>query len=230
MALANDAILSTPGSGATVAAHSPGGSKTTRYQVTGPANASGFIGETMPTYGLTIPTLGLVGNAYHWELFNHPSSGKTLTLRGLWPSPELSVANIISSPERYHLYRTTAVSSGGTASAAFESATTILPNFFRLNPGDASLSSHISAKTMLTSITTGAALFPMYVSSLCSVRTSPLWTAMTWNQFLQGINYIPQREYGQEITIPAGQGVALRQANTVGAGRLGWLMEFTIDP
>lgn len=230
MALANDAILITQGSGATLAAASPGGSSTTRHQVTAPANASGFVGESMPTYGLTIPTLGLVGNSYHWELFNHPSSGQTLTVRGLWPSPELGVAAVLINPESYMMYRTTAVASGGTASAAFESATTTVANFFRLNPGDASLSSHISARTRMTSITTGTFLFPMYISSQCSERTPELLQSTMWNQFLQGINYIPQREFGQEITIPAGQGIALRQGNVVGAGRLGWLIEFTVDP
>src|SRR5205085_3604469 len=230
MALANDAILLTPGSGATLATHSPGGSNTTEYQVGMPGNSTGLIGETMPTYGLNIPQLGCVNNSYLWELFNHPASGQTVTLRGLWPIPALDVANPGQSAERYAFYRTTAVGSGGTASAAFESATTTLANFFRLNPGDASLSSHISARTKLTSITTGAFLFQAYVSSVCSSRTSQLLEATHWNQFLQTINYIPQREFGQELTIPPGQGVAIREGAGVGVGSLGWLMEFTLDP
>ena|SRR2546430_6919232 len=230
MALASDAILLTPGSGATLASHSPGGSNTTEYQVVMPGNSTGFIGETMPTYGLNIPQIGCAVNSYHWELFNHPSSGQTITLRGLWPVAGLDVGNIVFSPERYAFYRTTAVGSGGTASAAFESATTILANFFRLNPGDASLSSHISARTKLTSITTGAFLFQAYISSLCSARTPEFMEAMHWNQLMQGTNYIPQREFGQELTIPPGQGLAIREGSVVGVGSLGWLMEFTLDP
>lgn len=230
MSLANDAIAVTPGSGATVACQAPGGSKTTEYQVLAPANSSGFVAETMPTYGLTVPTIALAANAYHWELFNHPSSGKTLTLRGLWPNTELGVANGALNPERFMFYRTTAVGTGGTASAAFESATTTVANFFRLNPNDASLSSHVSARTLLTSIVTGAALWPIYLSSVCSFRTGDTTEATNWNQFLQAVNYIPQREYGQELTIPAGQGVAMRQGAVVAAGRVGWLLEFTMDP
>ena len=229
MALANDAILATAGSGATLATHSPGGSNTTEYPVVMPANSGGFIGETMPTYGLNIPQIGCAVNSYHWELFNHPSSGKTVTLRGLWPIPGLDVGNVLFNPERYAFYRTTAVGSGGTA-ATLESTTTTLANFFRLNPGDASLSSHISARTKLTSITTGAFLFQAYVSSLCSVRTPEFLEAMHWNQFLQGINCIPQREFGQELTIPPGQGLTVREGSVVGVGTLGWLMEFTLDP
>src|SRR5256885_3676210 len=192
MALANDAILATAGSGATLATHSPGGSNTTEYQVVMPGNSSGFIGDTMPTYGLNIPQIGCAVNSYHWELFNHPSSGKTVTLRGLWPIPGLDVGNGVFNPERYAFYRTTAAGSGGTA-ATLESTTTTLANFFRLNPGDASLSSHISARTKLTSITTGAFLFQAYVSSLCSVRTPEFLEATHWNQLTAGIQLLSQR-------------------------------------
>jgi len=113
MALANDSIIVTPGSGATVATHSPGGSNTTEYQVTMLANATGHIVDSMPTYGLNIPQLSVgAANRYHWELFNHPSSGKTLTCRGLWPVVELSQGNSAVSTARFELFRTTAVSSG----------------------------------------------------------------------------------------------------------------------
>lgn len=229
MALANDAVLVTPGSGATIATHSPGGSNTTEYQVTMLANATGHIVDSMPTYGLNVPQLLLAANKYHWELFNHPSSGKTLTCRGLWPIIELSQSNAATLLARFELYRTTAVSSGGTASAAFESASSILANFFRLNPGDASLSSHISAKTQLTSITTGTFLWPAYLSTFATSSISSLG-AMNINQLTAGINFVPQREFGQELVIPAGQGVAMRQGTVASAGSIGWLIEFTVDP
>src|SRR5438105_6527957 len=201
MALANDSIIVTPGSGATVATHSPGGSNTTEYQVTMLANATGHIVDSMPTYGLNIPQLLVGANKYHWELFNHPSSAKTLTCRGLWPIVELSQANAATVVTRFELYRTTAVSSGGTASAAFESASSILANFFRLNPGEASLSSHISAKTNLTSITTGNFLCPAYGSTYATASAGSI-SAMNINQLLAGINFIPQREFGEELVIP----------------------------
>lgn len=229
MALPNDAVLVTPGSGATIATHSPGGSNTTEYQVTMLANATGHIVDSMPTYGLNIPQLLLAANKYHWEFFNSPSSGKTVTCRGLWPVVELSQSNAATLIPRWELFRTTALSSGGTASAAFESSSTVLANFFRLNPNDTSLSSHITAKTQLTSITTGTFLWPMYISpaaygSIASVA------AMNINQLTAGINFIPQREFGQELIVPPGQGIALRQGTVASAGSMGWLIEFTIDP
>jgi len=229
MALSNDAILVTPGSGATVATHSPGGSNTTEYQVTMVANAAGHIADSMPTYGLNIPQLLCGANVYHWELFNHPSSGKTLTVRGIWPIPELSQANAGIVTPRFETFRTTASASGGTASAAFESSSTILANFFRMNPNDASLSSHISCRTRLTSITTGTFLWPCYVASNVSALIGGA-DANATAALMQGINLIPQREFGQELTIPPAQGIAVRQGTVASVGSVGWLIEFTVDP
>lgn len=229
MSLANDSILVTPGSGATVATHSPGGSNTTEYQVTMIANSTGNIVDSMPTYGLNVPQLLLAANKYHWEFFNHPSSGKTITVRGVWPIAENSQANAGNVAARYEFYRTTAVGSGGTASAAFESATTTLANFFRLDPGDASLSSHISCQTQLTSITTGTFLFPMYASSVWTT-TAASTPQNIISALGQSINFIPQREFGKELTVKPGTGVVMRQGTVASAGSIGWLIEFTVDP
>lgn len=229
MSLANDSILVTPGSGATVATFSPGGSNTTEYQVTMLANSTGNIVDSMPTYGLNVPQLLLAANKYHWELFNHPSSGKTLTVRGVWPIAENSQANAGTTAARYEFYRTTAVGSGGTASAAFESSTTVLANFFRLDANDASLSSHISCQTQLTSITTGTFLFPMYASSVWTT-TAASTPQNIISALGQSINFIPQREFGKELAVRPGTGIALRQGTVASAGSIGWLIEFTVDP
>lgn len=228
MTLVNDSVLVTPGSGATIAAHSPGGSNTTEYQVQILANAVGQLYGTQPTYGLNIPQLLVGANVYHWEFFNHPSSGKTVVVKGIWPIPELSQANAGIVVPRFELFRTTAVSSGGTASTS-ESNTTTVANFFRLNPTDTSLSSHISAKTRLTSITTGTFLWPCYVASAVSALIGGAVNAAVAAQ-MQGMNLIPQREFGQELTIPPAQGIVMRQGTVASVGSVGWLLEFTIDP
>lgn len=230
MAFANDAIVVTPGSGATIACQAPGGSRTTEYQVVVLANATGHLADSMPTYGLNIPQITLATDSYPWEFFNHPSSGKTVTLRGLWPSPDLANGNNVIRPERWMFFRTTAESSGGTA-ASLESSTTLRANFFRLNPNDASLSSHISCKTVLTSITTGTSLGYRHLSSYAtSLMVDNRYESTLWNQLTQAINIIPQREFGQELTIPPGQGLTVRQGSVAGSGAMGWLLEFTVSP
>ena len=234
MALANDAILVTPGSGATVATHSPGGSNTTEYQVTMLANAGGHIVDSMPTYGLNVPQMLLGSNKYHWELFNETSSAKTLTVRGIWAIPELSQSNTGNTPmPRFELFRTTAISSGGTASAALESSSTILANFFRLDTNNAALptgaGSSVTAKTQMTSITTGSFLWPMYVTSYATTLIGGL-PAMAVSAQIQGINFVPQREFGQELVVRVGTGIAVRQGTVASLGSVGWLIEFNLDP
>lgn len=227
MALANDSILVTPGSGATVATFSPGGSNTTEYQVTMLANATGNIVDSMPTYGLNIPYLPTAANGYQWELFNHPSSGKTLTVRGIWAIPLQDASIAAGVFPRYEFYRTTAAGSGGTASAAFESATTILANFFRMDTNDASLSSHVSCRTKLTSITTGTALWSQFIPSVFSSGGNFADVAAC---LFQGVNLIPQREFGEELVVRVGTGLATRQGTVAATGSIGWLIQFTADP
>lgn len=199
------------------------------------ANSTGNIVDSMPTYGLNIPQLLVAANKYHWELFNHPSSGKTLTVRGIWAIPELSQTLASTQPcARFELFRTTAVASGGTASAAFESSSTILANFFRLDSNDASLSSHISCITQATSITTGTFLYPWYVDSQATTGSGSSGALAVLRNAIsvlqQNNNAIPQREFGKELVVRTSTGVACRQGTVASAGSVGWLIEFTVDP
>lgn len=216
----NDGIAVTPGSGATAATHSPQGSNGTEYQVMMLAHSSGHLADTQPTYMLTIPPLSVGANSYPWELFNGASSGKTLTVRGIWPVTDSAVAKTGALSAAYHFYRTTTKSSGGT-NCTYESSATLAPNFFRMNPGDSVLSSAISCKTALTSISTGVALFPAYVF------TEETNVATLLQQYF---NLIPTRHWGQELVVPAGTGIAARQGPIASVGSVGWLVEFTLDP
>src|SRR5881396_956932 len=115
MALANDSILVTPGSGATVATATPGGSNTTEYQVTVQAHSSGHLLDTVPSFFVAIPPLDLAANRYHWELFNGSASTTTVTLRSARLVPQEVSTYSGTVPVGFYFYRTTAISSGGTA-------------------------------------------------------------------------------------------------------------------
>src|SRR6185503_578302 len=212
MALANDTIKITPGSGATVATHSPG-SGTTEYQVVTMADATGHLVETKATYLCPIPPLTNTANRYHWELFNG-SSATTITVRGVWPIPQSDVAVTGAVSARYDFFRTTAQASGGTAHT-FESLLTTTASFARVDTNDPSLvGSGISCSTVLTSITTGAWLFTAYVFP---EETNPAALLM------QGINLIPQRTWGKELVLRPTQGLAIRQGTIASVGATGWL-------
>jgi hypothetical protein len=47
---------------------------------------------------------------------------------------------------------------------------------------------------------------------------------------MQGINFIPQREFGEELVVRVGTGIATRQGTVASVGSVGWLVQFTVDP
>lgn len=220
MSLANDSVKVTPGSGATVATFSPGGSNTTEYQVMIPADATGHLAETKPTYGLYIPNVTNAANLYHWELFNGAASGLTVTVFGIWPRPatDVAVTGLVSA--RYDFFKTTALSSGGSA-CNYESASTLSCNFWRFDSGDVAMTSQITAKTVLTSITTSFHMGHLYVVPEETNAASVL---------AQANNVVPGGTYSKKIVLRQGEGIAVRQGTVASVGATGWFLALTTDP
>ena len=218
MTLANDSIKVTPGSGATVATYSPG-SGSTEYQIVTIADATGHLVESKPTYLLSIPGLDNAANRYHWEVFNG-SSSMTVVVRAIFPVPRTDTAATGTLSSRYDFFRTTALSSGGTAHN-FESSSTLSANFARVDTTDPTLvGSGLSCKTVLTSITTGSWLWTSYVFP---EETNP--SAV----LIQGINLIPQRTWGKEFVLRPSEGIAIRQGTVASVNQTGWLLSLTSE-
>lgn len=218
MAFVNDSVLVTPGSGATIGTYSPGGSNTTEFQATVLVRSNGHVMDTEPTFLLAIPPLDLAVNRYHWELFNGSASTTTLTVRSIRPVPQEVGTYVGTSAAGFYFYRTTAISSGGTA-GTYEaiSAGTLTANIARMNLADSAISSGVSAKTVLTSIVTGSYLFHYFHS---------LHSAVPW---ASPPNALPLEYQGQGLVMGPGAGVAVRQSNVASTGTLGWLVTFTRD-
>src|SRR6185503_12455721 len=161
MALGNNSVLVTPGSGATFATNSPG-SGTTEYHVAIPATAAGHLAETEFTYGLHLPLIDSAANRYHFELFNGSGSTFTLLLRELQARSSTDTISPNYLSMRFDFFRTTAFSSGGT-NHTNESSATAAVNFARYDTNDTSLPSGITCKTVLTSIPPGPWLFHEHV-------------------------------------------------------------------
>jgi len=220
MTIANDSIKVTPGSGATVATFSPGGSNTTEYQVFIPADATGHVAETKPTYGLVIPTLNNVANQYHWELFNGAASGLTLTIFGMWARPSTDVAVVGAVSARYDFFKTSALASGGSA-CNYESTSTLSANFWRFDSTDATMTSQVTCKTVLTSITTSFHMFHYYVHPEETNASSVL---------IQANNVIPAGVFSKKLVLRQGEGIAVRQGTVASVGSTGWFLAMTTDP
>src|SRR6266576_4007502 len=221
MTIVNDSVKVTPGSGATVATSSPGGYNTTEYQVVIPADATGHMAETKPTYGLYIPNISnTVASMYHWELFNGAASGLTVTVFGIWPRPATDVANGGTVSTRYDFFKTTTLASGGSA-CTYESASTLSANFWRFDSGDAAMSSQVTCKTVLTSITTSFFMFHNYVVPLQTNAASVL---------AQGNNLVPSGAYTKKLVLRQGEGIAVRQGTVATVASTGWFLAMTTDP
>lgn len=111
MALSNDSITVTPGTGATVATHLAGGKE---HQVVILADVSGHILNSKDTY------IVYTGNTIHvaaarttlFDIFNASGSGKVMRITGVYIIPAL--AAVAGVGQTYEVIRTSAVGTGGT--------------------------------------------------------------------------------------------------------------------
>lgn len=123
MGAANDSVLVTPGSGATIATHTPAGAAK-EYQAIVPCRASGQVLGSEPMYFYNIPSQGHVNsaNTVQWDLFNADASliVRVLSIRQI-PNVTTAVTGVVFD---WLLERTTAVGTGGSAQTAWLADTT----------------------------------------------------------------------------------------------------------
>lgn len=126
MTLANDSILITPGSGATVATHAVGGKE---HQVVMLAGSQGNIYGTAETFIVASGNSANVAAARttHFDLFNASGSGKVLEVVGLFIIPTLTAVTGVGLT--WEIIKTSAVGTGGTTLTprAMDSTNAALP-------------------------------------------------------------------------------------------------------
>ena len=109
---ANDSILVTPGSGATVATQLVNGKE---YQVVCIADDTGQIEGSNPRYRLVVPAQAVGANKVYCDLFNATGSGKVMKILSVFVYPDIDTAVTGTLGVEMALTRTTAVGTGGTA-------------------------------------------------------------------------------------------------------------------
>lgn len=221
MTLATNNIQVRDGSNSTstLAVLKPGGtSDLTGHQVVVVADSDGHMSESVPTYLFNVPPIAVAANRFHWEIFNGSASTYTLAIRGVWPivNSDQAVTGAVSAGMFF--YRTTAISSGGTA-GAYGSSSSVIPVINRMDTRDSQCSSVVSLKCALTSITTGDYLWASYV------YTEETNTATMLQSYF---NQIPDRLFGKQLILRPGEGLACKQGPTASAGSVGWFGQFTI--
>lgn len=126
MSLANDSILVTPGSGATVATHTAASKE---HQVVIPADETGTLYGSKDTWIASTQNTAHVAAARTTlvDLFNATGSGKILRVVGLYIIPTLTAVTGVGVT--YETIRTSAVGTGGTTltPVPYDSAQAALP-------------------------------------------------------------------------------------------------------
>lgn len=216
MALPNDSIDVTPGTGATVATHTVSSKE---YQVVMTSDADGQIRGSLPAWGLVIPPAAVGASKIYFDLFNNQAS-TTLRLRKLFGIVATDVAVTGTLGIRVDTMRTSAVGTGGTAAVGPASASKTAAAFWPFTPGN-TLPAGVTARAVPTGGATDEAwLFPSY-----------LFTEETnvSSQVTQFFNLLPELTTEQSIELPTGKGLKVVQGTVASVGTVAFLAVFTVE-
>lgn len=215
MTQANDSILVTPGSGATVATHLVNSKE---HQVMMLADPDGHVRGTKPLYFFEIPSQVHVAaaNTVHWDLFN---ADATLLVRvvSILQKPNIVTA-VTGVAFAWLLERTTAVGTGGTAQTAW------LPD-----TSQTALDADITCRSKPTGGATAGTDISNY--SLHSEETNAGTMVIA---SMGGLELVPpllnDPDYGAPgILLRQNEGLRCVQVTSSAAGNTGWLIAFTVE-
>lgn len=218
MTQANDSVLVTPGTGATIATHNPGDGK--EYQVVMVADDSGHLQQTVPTYTWWVPGAAVGASKLYADLFNASGSGKVIEIRGIWAIPKSDVAVTGVVGVEVGLYRTSAVGTGGTAHTYNGGAASTAHVITPWDTNNAALPAQITARAAPAGgATIGALYWAQYVFTE-ETNAATYIGAYT--------NLMPVGTVNQRITLREGQGLLIKQGTVAGVGTLAFLVLFTV--
>lgn len=214
MTQANDSILVTPGSGATVATHLVNGKE---YQVVMIADDDGHIQGSPEAYRLLVPASAVGANKVHCDLFNASGSGKIMHIQSAFCYPDIDTAVTGTLGVEVALTRTTAVGTGGTA-ATFEGTSLTAATISRMDTNFSTLPAQVTARAAPTGgATAGAWLGTRFVFTEETNAGSALAAAV-------GAEFI--RNVGADLTVREGQGVRFVQGAVASVGTLTFEITF----
>lgn len=220
MTQANDSVLVTPGTGATIASHLVA---TKEHQVVMVADGSGHIQGSLPTYMYMTPSVVVGASKLYFDLFNASGSGKIIDVRGLWAIPKTDVAVVGAVATRLDLYRTSAVGTGGTAHS-YKSPTPDVAggNISPMDTVNAALPAQITARWLPTA---GATIAEWMIATYA--MTEEASTSMAYIGQYQ--NLLPALTFGQKLALNEGQGILMKQGTVASVGSMSFLMAFTVE-
>jgi len=205
MTLANDSVLVTPGTGATVATHLVNSKE---HQVVMIAGPSGHLKDTLDSYAYHFGANVGAQNKIHAEVFNATGSGKVVKLRKLFLfSNQAAITGVV---HEFGFDITSAVGTGGTT-------ITGRPH----DSGNTALVAQITARHAPSGGATQN--FRLY-----SIHINPEET-ISAHSIHPIINWLPEHDVMQDITLRENEGFRLIQITNNTAATWICTMHLTIE-
>lgn len=216
MALPNDSITVTPGTGATVATQLVSGKE---YQVIMVAMPDGNIQGSLPQYRLICPSQAVGANKVFLDLFNATGSGVSLRVLSAYCYVDNDTAVTGTLGVEVSLTRTTAVGTGGTAATADGTSLTAI-TLSKMDTANAALSANITARSSPTGgATAGALVGQRWVFT--EETSAPSGIAGTL-----GAEFV--RNEGADLIVRGNSGLRFVQGSVASVGNLSFEITFEV--
>jgi hypothetical protein len=213
MALTNDSVAVTPGTGATIATHLAGGKE---HQAMVQVDEGGHIIGTRSVYRFYVTSQAVGANKVFWDIFNGAGSGVTLRVIRARMFPNLSAAVTGTLGIEVFLTRTTSVGTAGTAATA-DGVSLTASTISRLDLGSSALPPQVTARFAPTG---GAAAGA--VVGYGSVFTEETNAGSAVGAAL-GVDLL--QDSGYDITIPEGNGLRGVQGAVASVGNVVFVID-----
>ena len=214
MTLANDSVLVTPGSGATIATHL---ASSKEHQVVVRADETGHLLGTKATWHVSSANTANVAAARttHFDLFNASGSGVIMKIWAIYIIPSLAIVTGVGM--NWEIIRTSAVGTGGTAA---------VPG--KLDTASAALPAQVTARIKPTGGATTDATNPLTVFvNASSEETTP------YCSIASKLNHVfDEAQPGvatQPWTMRPGEGLKIDQVTNSAVGTTNHAILFTVE-
>lgn len=216
MALPNDSILVTPGSGATVATQLVSAKE---YQVVMVAMPDGNIQGSLAQYRLVCPAQAVGANKVFLDFFNATGSGVSVRVLSAFCFVDSDTAVTGTLGVEINLTRTTAVGTGGTAATADGTSLTAI-TISKMDTSSAALSANITARSAPGGgATAGALIGQRWVFT--EETSAPSGIAGTL-----GAEFV--RNEGADLIVRENSGLRFVQGTVASVGNLGFEITFEV--
>jgi len=216
MALPNDSINVTPGSGATVATQLVSAKE---YQIVMLAYPDGHLTGSLPQYRMICPAQAVGANKVFLDLFNATGSGGTLRVLSAYCFVDNDTAVTGTLGVEISLTRTTAVGTGGTTATTNGTALTAI-TLSTMDTAAAALSANITARSSPTGgATAGALIGQRWVFT--EETSAPSGIAGTL-----GAEFV--RNEGADLIVRENSGLRFVQGTVASVGNLSFEITFEV--